>query len=231
MTKVAPSGRVGEVRRVIAIDGPAGAGKSTVARGVAQRLGLEHLDTGAMYRAVACAAVRYGVDPDDVDAVAQLAETLRIDFRDDAVLIDGHDVTVEIRGATVTAAVSAIATNSAVRRDLVRRQRQWVDARPGAVVEGRDIGTVVLPDAVLKVYLTASALVRAQRRVSQSGGDLHEIANSITQRDAMDSGRSDSPLRAADDAIHLDTSDLDVDGVIERVAAAFHVRLAEVRGR
>jgi cytidylate kinase len=198
---------------------------------VAQRLGVEHLDTGAMYRAVACAAVRHGVDPDDVDAVALLAETLRIEFHGDSVSIDGHDVTVEIRGATVTAAVSAVAANSAVRRDLVRRQRDWVDARPGAVVEGRDIGTVVLPDAALKVYLTASAQVRAQRRVAQSGGDLEEIAQSIAQRDAVDSGRSDSPLRPADDALHVDTSDLGVDEAIELVIAAFHVRLADVQGR
>lgn len=219
------------MRRVIAIDGPAGAGKSTIARGVAQRLGLEHLDTGAMYRAVACGAVRHGVDPDDLAAIERLAEGLRIEFHGDAVLIDGHDVTVEIRGATVTAAVSAVAANSAVRRELVRRQRDWVDARPGAVVEGRDIGTVVLPDAALKVYLTASARVRAQRRVAQSGGDLEEIAQSIARRDAVDSGRSDSPLRPADDALHVDTSDLGVDEVIDLVIAAFHTRLAEVRGR
>jgi cytidylate kinase len=219
------------MRPVIAIDGPAGAGKSTIARGVAQRLGVEHLDTGAMYRAVACAAVRQGVDPDDQVAVGALAETLRIDFDDDVVLVDGRDVTIEIRGATVTAAVSAVAANSQVRRELVGRQREWVDGRVGGVVEGRDIGTVVLPDAALKVYLTASPRVRAQRRVAQGGGDLDEIERSIARRDAMDSEREDSPLRPASDAWLLDTSELNADEVIEQVVAAYHTRLAEVRGR
>jgi cytidylate kinase len=219
------------MRPVIAIDGPAGAGKSTIARGVAQRLGVEHLDTGAMYRAVACAAVRQGVDPDDQAAVGALAETLRIDFDDDVVLVDGRDVTIEIRGATVTAAVSAVAANSQVRRELVGRQREWVDGRVGGVVEGRDIGTVVLPDAALKVYLTASPRVRAQRRVAQGGGDLDEIERSIARRDAMDSEREDSPLRPASDAWLLDTSELNADEVIEQVVAAYHTRLAEVRGR
>jgi CMP/dCMP kinase len=219
------------MRPVIAIDGPAGAGKSTIARGVARRLGVEHLDTGAMYRAVACAAVRHGVDPDDEPAVAALADSIRLEMRGDVVTIDGHDVTVEIRGATVTAAVSAVAANSAVRRALVRQQRHWVDARAGAVVEGRDIGTVVLPDAALKVYLTASPRVRAQRRVAQDGGDLDEIEQSIARRDAMDSERADSPLRPADDAWRLDTSELGVDEVIDQVVAAYHSRLSEVRGR
>lgn len=219
------------MRPVIAIDGPAGAGKSTIARGVARRLGVEHLDTGAMYRAVACAAVRQGLDPDDRSAVGVLAETMRLDLIGDAVMVDGHDVTVEIRGATVTSAVSAVAANSRVRRELVSRQRAWVDARPGAVVEGRDIGTVVLPDAALKVYLTASPRVRAQRRVAQGGGDLDEIEQAIARRDAMDSQRDDSPLRPADDAWFLDTSELSADDVIEQVVAAYHARLAEVRGR
>lgn len=219
------------MRPVIAIDGPAGAGKSTIARGVAQRLGVDHLDTGAMYRAVACAVVRHGLDPEDSPAVGGLAETVRLDLVGDAVLVDGHDVTVEIRGAVVTAAVSAVAANSQVRRELVRRQRAWVDARQGAVVEGRDIGTVVLPDAALKVYLTASPRVRAQRRVAQGGGDLDQIERSIARRDAMDSQREDSPLKAADDAWILDTSDLTADDVIEQVMAAYHARLSEVRGR
>lgn len=219
------------MRRVIAIDGPAGAGKSTIARGVAQRLGVDHLDTGAMYRAVAYVAIRQGVDPDDEAAVSALLEQVRIDLHGDVVTVDGHDVTVEIRSATVTAAVSAVAANSMVRRDLVRRQRDWVDARPGAVVEGRDIGTVVFPDAALKVYLTASPRVRAQRRVAQAGGDLDEIERSIARRDAMDSQRVDSPLRPADDAWTLDTSEMSVDDVIDRVVAAYHARLSEVRGR
>ena len=219
------------MRRVIAIDGPAGAGKSTVARGVADRLAVAHLDTGAMYRAVACAALRYGIDPDDADSLAALVEGLRLEIDGDTVTIDGHDVTVEIRGATVTAAVSPVAAQSSVRRELVRRQRQWVDAHPGAVVEGRDIGTVVLPDAALKVYLTASPRVRAQRRVAQTGGDLDEIEQSIARRDALDSQRVDSPLRPADDAMLLDTSELDAGQVIEQVVAAYHRRVADIRGR
>jgi len=219
------------MRQVIAIDGPAGAGKSTVARGVADRLGVKHLDTGAMYRAVACAVLRHGVDPDDADTVASLVEHLRLDVDGDTVTVDGHDVTVEIRGATVTAAVSEVAAQSAVRRELVRRQRAWVEAHPGAVVEGRDIGTVVLPDAALKVYLTASPAVRAGRRVAQSGGDLDEIERSIARRDTIDSQRLDSPLRPADDALVLDTSDLGAEQVIALVVAAYHQRLSDIRGR
>lgn len=219
------------MRRAIAIDGPAGAGKSTVARRVAQRLGVAHLDTGAMYRAAAYAVLRQGGDPDDVELTAQIVDQMRLEIADDHVMVDGRDVTVEIRGTTVTTAVSAVAAQSAVRRELVRRQREWVETHPGAVVEGRDIGTVVLPDAALKVFLTASPRVRAERRVAQAGGDLDEIEQSIARRDALDSQRSDSPLRPADDAMLLDTSDLSVDEVIEQVVAAYHQRLAEIQRR
>ena len=219
------------MRRVIAIDGPAGAGKSTVARRVAERLGVAHLDTGAMYRAVACAAVRHGVDPDDAQAMGALVQELRLEMKGDRVWVDGHDVTVEIRGATVTAAVSAVAAQSAVRRDLVQRQRWWADAQAAAVVEGRDIGTVVFPDAALKVFLTASPRVRAERRVAEVGGEVDEIEQSIARRDAFDSQRDDSPLRPADDAWYLDTSHLSLDDVFDQVIAAYHARLADVRGR
>src|SRR3954447_18809291 len=136
--------------RVIAIDGPAGSGKSTVARALAERLGLRYLDTGAMYRAVAFAALRTDVDPDDDDAIGALAEKLSIDVGD-KVLVDGVDASVEIRGPEVTRAVSTVAANPRVRRDMRERQRAWAEENGGGVIEGRDIGSVVFPDAELKV--------------------------------------------------------------------------------
>ena len=151
---------------VVAIDGPAGAGKSTIARELAQVLKLPYLDTGAMYRGITCAVLRKGVDPSDDGAVAQLAVSTVLDISDDALLVDGIDATLDIRGEAVTRAVSSVAANSEVRRDLRERQRKWVSERGGGVVEGRDIATVVFPDARLKVFLTASPLVRAQRRVA-----------------------------------------------------------------
>ncbi|MGH9151316.1 MAG: (d)CMP kinase, partial [Acidimicrobiales bacterium] len=153
---------------MIAIDGPAGSGKSTVARAVARRLGVEHLDTGAMYRSVAFAALRAGVDPSDEATVGALARRLAIDV-DDRVLVDGDDATEAIRRPDVSAAVSAVAQLPAVREELVRRQREWVAARRSAVVEGRDIASVVLPDADVKVYLTAAEGERARRRAGEAG--------------------------------------------------------------
>src|SRR5205085_1789698 len=141
--------------RVIAIDGPAGSGKSTVARRLAERLGLDYLDTGAMYRAVAFDALRCNVDPEDRERVAALARDIELDVGDGVVTVDGVDATVEIRGPEVTRAVSIVATNTDVREEMRRRQRSWVDKHHGGVIEGRDIGTVVFPDADLKVYLTA----------------------------------------------------------------------------
>ncbi len=153
--------------RVIAIDGPAGSGKSTVSRRLAERLGLAYLDTGAMYRGVAFATLRRNIDPDDIDKVGALARDLTLDVSLDAVMVDGVDATVEIRGPEVTRAVSIVAANPAVREELRRRQREWAAAHGGGVIEGRDIGTVVFPDAELKVYLTASAAERAQRRAKE----------------------------------------------------------------
>jgi len=149
--------------KIVAIDGPAGAGKSTLAKGVAKHLGLERLDTGAMYRAVAFEVLEAGVDPADTGAVGELARRLTIEVGD-RVTVDGGDVTDQIRTARVDQAVSAVAANPEVRATLVERQRQWVAARRAGVVEGRDIGTVVLPDADVKVYLTARSAVRARRR-------------------------------------------------------------------
>lgn len=184
---------------VVAIDGPAGSGKSTVGRLVADRLGLEVLDTGAMYRAVTVLVLRAGLDPADTEKVAALAEstTLEVDGR---VRVDGEDLTDDLRTDEVNAAVSVVSANPAVRRALVAQQREWIARHGGGVVEGRDIGSVVCPNAKLKVYLTASESVRAVRR-------LDEGRDSLERRDRLDGGRAASPLRAAPDAHVLDTTD------------------------
>jgi cytidylate kinase len=204
---------------VIAIDGPAGAGKSTVGRAVAHRLGLEYLDTGAMYRAVTFAALRRGVPVHDVEAVAALARTLQLTVDDSGVTVDGIDATREIRGRDVTECVSAVAANSAVRAELVSRQRAWARARGGGVIEGRDIGSVVFPSARLKLYVTASPRVRAERRVGDIGGDVRDVEAAIIERDRKDSTREDSPLREAHGAVVLDTTGLSIDEVVEQVLA------------
>ncbi len=204
--------------RVIAIDGPAGSGKSTVARAVANRLALAHLDSGAMYRAVAFAALRRGVDPNEPDPVARVASDMELTLGPDQVVVDGVDASIEIRGPEVSRAVSAVAANPAVRTELVSRQREWVALRGGAVVEGRDIGTVVFPDAALKIFLTASAEVRAQRRHRElSDLDYETVAADMATRDAIDSERAVSPLRPAIGAHVVDTSSSDVDGVVDEI--------------
>ena len=207
---------------VVAIDGPAGAGKSTIARELARVLLLPYLDTGAMYRGITCAALRRGIDPGDEAAVAQLAVTTVLDISDEGLLVDGVDATIDIRGASVTRAVSSVAANSDVRRELRERQRIWVAERGGGVVEGRDIATVVFPDARLKVYLTASPLVRAQRRVAQIGGDVEQIARDIAERDYKDSTRVDSPLRESENAIVVDTSDRTIGDVVSQIVGIFN---------
>jgi len=203
--------------RVIAIDGPAGSGKSTVARRLAERLGLEYLDTGAMYRAVTFAALRRGIQVTDDAAVADLARSLKLSVGQQGVIVDGFDATVEIRSREVTEAVSAVAANTPVREELRARQRQWADERGGGVIEGRDIGSVVFPDAMLKLYVTASPRVRAERRVAELGGDVSEVASSIAERDRRDMERADGPLRTPDGAIIVDTSNLTVDQVVDRI--------------
>ncbi len=203
---------------LVAIDGPAGSGKSTVAAALAARLGLARLDTGAMYRAVALAALERGVDPGDADALAALARGLEIEVAE-TVRVDGRDVSAAIRSPEVNAVVSEVAAHPAVRAELVRRQRAWALARGSGVVEGRDIGTVVLPDATLKVYLDADPAVRAQRRAA--GGHLPgEGATSLRERDAKDAGRAASPLRVAPGALVIDSSVLGVDEVVGRILAA-----------
>lgn len=206
--------------RVIAIDGPAGSGKSTVARALAERLGLEYLDTGAMYRSVTFACLRRGVDPAETDAVAKLADRVEIEVGPDGVRVDGVDATIEIRGPEVSRAVSVVAANPQVRAEMVRRQREWVAKRGGGVLEGRDIGTVVFPDAELKVYLTADPEVRAQRRSKEvTDLDYETVAADLARRDALDQGREIDPLRAAEDsdAVVVDTTDRTIDEVLEQL--------------
>ena len=205
--------------KVIAIDGPAGSGKSTVARRLAERLGLEYLDTGAMYRAVTFAALRRGIDPADPEPVEQLARSVELDVTTEHVRVDDVDATIEIRGPEVSRAVSLVAANPGVRTEMVRRQREWAEARGGGVLEGRDIGTVVFPDAVLKVYLNARPEVRAERRAAEvSDLDYETVAADMARRDALDQGRETAPLRRADGAFELDTSDLTVDEIVDDLA-------------
>jgi cytidylate kinase len=205
--------------KVIAIDGPAGSGKSTVARGLARQLGLDYLDTGAMYRAITFAALRRGVDPGDPEPTAEIARTVDLVVTTEGVWVDGVDATIEIRGPEVSRAVSLVAANPAVRAELVRRQREWANERGGGVLEGRDIGTVVFPDADLKVYLTARPDVRAERRAAEiTQLDYETVAADMARRDALDQGRTDSPLRRADDAVEVDTSELSIDQIIDELA-------------
>jgi cytidylate kinase len=205
--------------RVIAIDGPAGSGKSTVARAVAARLGLDYLDTGAMYRSVAFAAMRRAVDPDDAEPVARIAREFELELSaDGTVRVDGTDATIEIRGPEVTRAVSIVAANPQVRQEMCRRQRAWAEAHGGGVLEGRDIGTVVFPDATLKVYLDASPEVRAERRSKEVSELSYEtVASDLARRDALDQSRQHAPLRTPDDAVVIDTSHLSVDDIVSRV--------------
>ena len=208
--------------RVIAIDGPAGSGKSTVARTLAARLALDYLDSGAMYRSVTFATLRRGIDPADAEKVAAVARDIEMEIAGE-VTVDGVDATREIRGPEVSKAVSTVAANPDVRVEMVRRQREWAAEHGGGVIEGRDIGTVVFPQAELKVYLTASEGERARRR-QQQVDDLtyDDAAANIALRDRVDSTRATSPLAVADDAVVIDTTGRTVDDVVDEIA----VRLA-----
>jgi CMP/dCMP kinase len=210
---------------VVAIDGPAGSGKSTVGKRLAAHLGLEYLDTGAMYRGVTFAALRRGIDPSDAEVVGRLAQQVELSIVDGVIIVDDADATIEIRGPEVTRAVSIVAANPTVRAEMVRRQRAWAAARGGGVLEGRDIGSVVFPDAALKIYLTASPEVRAERR-SQEVTDLDyaTVAADLARRDALDQGRDDSPLALADDAVLVDTTDRSVDDIVADLAARLEAR-------
>jgi cytidylate kinase len=209
---------------VVAIDGPAGAGKSTIAKALADDLGIEYLDTGAMYRGVTFEVLRRGLEATDIEAVGRVAREIHFVQTRHSLQVNGVDATADIRTPAVDAAVSHVAANSAVREVLRTQQREWIAEHGGGVVEGRDIGSVVFPDATLKVYLVASPLVRAQRRVAQHGGDVAEIARAIAERDERDSTRSDSPLRKMPDAVVVDTSDRSVPEVIAEIRALLAAR-------
>jgi cytidylate kinase len=209
---------------VIAIDGPAGAGKSSVARGVAGALGFTYLDSGAMYRCVALAGLQHGADLDDPDAMGDLAASLKIELDGDRVSLDGHDVSAAIREPETSAAASRVSIHPRVREAMVARQRRLIEAGR-YVAEGRDIGTVVSPDSPLKVFLIASAEERARRRAAQTGEDEAVVLAAQRERDSRDENREHSAMRVADDAVEIDTTDLGLAEVVARVVA-----LARERG-
>jgi len=209
---------------VIAIDGPAGAGKSTVARAVAGELGFTYLDSGAMYRCVALAALWRDLDLDDGEAMGELAEGLEIDLDGERVLLDARDVSGEIRTPEVSGAASRVSVHPRVRAAMVARQRHLI-AAGNYVAEGRDIGTVVSPDSPLKVFLTASDEERARRRAAENGEPVEAVLEAQRRRDARDTEREHGALRAAEDAVELDTTGLGLDEVVARVVA-----LARERG-
>ena len=210
---------------IIAIDGPSGAGKGTIARAVAARLRYRHVDTGAMYRAIAWKALQEGLDVQDERAVAALSERASFNLENGLVEIDGADVARAIRTPAIDAAAAAVARHPAVRRVLVARQRS-LGSGGGVVMEGRDIGTVVFPDADVKIFLDASPEERARRRANDpahrapDGTALVDVATALAERDRIDSTRTVSPLARAADAVHVETTGLDVDAVVDRVMAA-----------
>jgi cytidylate kinase len=209
---------------VIAIDGPAGAGKSTVARGVADALGFTYLDSGAMYRTVALATSRADIDPTDAEAVGELARGLDIALDGARVLLAGEDVSAAIRTPEISAAASLVSVHPPVREAMVARQRALIESAD-YVAEGRDIGTVVSPDSPLKVFLSASDEERARRRAEQTGEPVGEVLAAQAERDRRDREREHGALRAADDAVEVDTTARGVDEVVATV-----VELARERG-
>lgn len=216
-------------RLVVAVDGPSGAGKGTVARAVARTLGYRHIDTGAMFRAVAWRALATGVPLEASDEVAAVAARARFDLGDGVIAIDGHDVTAAIRTPDMDKAAALVARNAAVRDVLVARQRA-LGADGGVVMEGRDIGTVVFPQAELKIYLDASQEERARRRAadpahaSSRTSDVANVAQDLAARDKSDTTRSVAPLAQAADAVYIDTTGVPVDEVVARVLALVHER-------
>ncbi|MEH1098396.1 (d)CMP kinase [Micromonospora sp. CPCC 205561] len=208
-------------RCVVAVDGPSGSGKSTVSRRLAVGLGARYLDTGAMYRAITWVVLRSGVDLTDAESVAKVAGEVDLRVGTDpegyGVTADGVNVDAEIRGPEVTGAVSAVAAVPAVRALLVTRQREMIASAGRIVVEGRDIGSVVAPDADLKVYLTASEAARAARRSAEDATDVTATAADLARRDRLDSTRKTDPLTQAPDAVVLDTTELGIDEVVARL--------------
>jgi CMP/dCMP kinase len=228
-------------RCVVAIDGPSGTGKSTVSRRLATAIGGRYLDTGAMYRAVTWAVLTSGIDPSDRDAVASLVEKVSVESGTDPVApsmsVDGRPVDLEIRTPEVTAAVSAVAAVPEVRTALVARQREIIAHTQRIVVEGRDIGAVVAPDAELKVYLTASEAERARRRSTENAGGVAATADQLAatqadlaRRDQADSTRAADPLRRTDDAIELDTTGLGIDAVVEAILRLLPANVTHAAG-
>jgi cytidylate kinase len=209
---------------VIAIDGPAGAGKSSVARAVAEELGFTYLDSGAMYRCVALAALEAGIGLDDGEALGALARGLEISLDGGRVLLGDRDVSAAIREPEVTAAASRVSVHPQVREALVERQRRLI-ALGDYLAEGRDIGTVVSPDSPLKVFLTASDEERARRRAAETGEDFESVLDAQRRRDARDTEREHGALRAAADAVPLDTSSMSLEEVVGRI-----VGIARQRG-
>ena len=204
---------------IVAIDGPAGSGKSSVSRLVAQRLGLPHLDTGGHYRAATLLALRAGVDPGDEDGIVSVLARTSITSEGSRTFIDGADVEDAIRGEDVTAAVSEVSAHPEVRRRLVAMQRDWARLHDGGVVEGRDIGSVVFPTAPVKVFLTADESIRAERRARERGEDLAAHRAAIERRDRYDSARKVSPLTVPDGAVVIDTTDMLLEDVVDEVLA------------
>jgi cytidylate kinase len=220
-------------RCVVAVDGPSGSGKSTVSKRLAVSIGARYLDTGAMYRAVTWAVLRDGVDPRDADAVAKVAAGIDLFVGTDPlnphVRVDGVPVDKPIRGSEVTTSVSAVSAVPAVRQIMVARQREIIATARRIVVEGRDIGAVVVPDAELKVYLTASADERARRRSLENAADVHRTADDMARRDRLDSTRALNPMQQAADAIELDTTALGIDEVVSTLREMLDRRKANAR--
>ncbi|MCO4833097.1 MAG: (d)CMP kinase [Acidimicrobiaceae bacterium] len=210
--------------RVITIDGPGGSGKSTVAKLVAEQTGLPYLDTGAMYRAITFGVLQRAIDPADWETTDSVLPEIDLDLSASSVMVDGVDATEAIRGIEVTAHVSAVAANPTVRQVLVELQRQWLHKSGGGVLEGRDIGTVVVPNAALKVYVTASVRERARRRSLETGTDIDEVEADLIRRDQADSERQDSPLRPAGDAVTVDTTGYAIAEVVDRIVSLAHER-------
>jgi cytidylate kinase len=212
---------------VIAIDGPAGAGKSTIARRLAARLGFTYIDTGAMYRAVALWAIRQAVELSDMHRLDQLAQAadIQLDSSQDRVILNSQDVTEAIRTAEVSSAASQVAAVSAVRRALVAKQRVFAETQ-NVIMEGRDIGTVVFPDARVKIFLDADPDERVRRRAAEAGADPSDIAGQISERDRRDQTRGDSPLTQSPDAVYIDTSHLSMEEVEEEILKVVRARTA-----
>ena len=213
---------------VVAIDGPAGAGKTTIARAVADALGWDYVDTGAMYRAIALRALQEGVDPSDAVGVGKVASSVDIVSSGRVLLLDGEDVSELIRSRDVTTAVSQVAAHPEVRASLVELQREAAGTR-NIVMEGRDIGTVVVPDAIVKVFLTASLEERARRRARELGApadDLDDMQTGLAARDAADSGRAASPLQRATDAVEIDTTNKTIEQIRDEIVDLARERIS-----